>query len=229
MPAHLAFVASGMKVWRRRRQVDESVALATGLRVLLDVLEQCIDQKIPMVSVYLFSQDLLIEEPSAASPLIPTFLQFLGKAANLLTIRDVNLRFFGNRATLAAPLAQWVAVAEDRCSGNEGLVLNLILDGQSSVTLQRDCVQAHQPLSARHIPKGGPTGATAPCLRHPDLVLRAGGGVPSHCAMVWDTAESTLFFTDTLWPDLGLAEFEAALRWFRAEQRNAGVLANAIH
>lgn len=232
MPEHAAFVVAGVQTWRRRRQVDESIALASGLRILMDVVEQCIDHKIPMVSIYLFSQDLQIEDPLAAQQLVPTFLQFLGKAANILTTRDVNLRFFGNRAALTPPLARWLAMAEDRCSGNEGLALNLILDGQCSLTSQ--CIPEHSisPWITRPARGPGPmdmTARAAPHLSQPDLVLRTGGRLPLHCAMVWDTAESALFFTDTLWPDLGLAEFETALRWFRAERREAGVSANPIH
>lgn len=232
MPEHMALVVSGLKAWQRRRQADESIALAAGLRILLDVVELCIDKKLPMVSIYLFSQDLHGDEPSTVSPLFPTFLQFLGKAAHLLTIKDVRLRFFGNRAALAPPLAQWLSMAEDRCSNNEGMALNLILDGQSSVAL-KNAYAPSSPLNVHCAPGSRPAGhaggADALRLSQPDMVLRTGGQVPSDCAMVWDTSVSALFFTDTLWPDLGLAEFEAALRWFRAERRDAGVLTHPIH
>lgn len=225
MPEHVAFVVSGVKAWQMRHHVDESVALASAMRVLMDLVEQCIDQKVPMVTLYLFSEDLHDTHPSASGCMLSIFLRFLSKASSLLLIRNVQLRFFGKASALTEPLAQWIASAEKRSSGNAGMQLNLVLDGQAFVR-ERPCQAEDLLLGTDH------TGAIAvakPHVDQPDLVVRTGGRLPFHCAMVWDTSESALFFTDTLWPDFGMPEFDVALRWFRSEGREPGILAKAIH
>ncbi|WP_310564777.1 undecaprenyl diphosphate synthase family protein [Hydrogenophaga sp.] len=225
MPEHVAFVVSGVKAWQHRHHVDESVALASAMRVLMDLVEQCIDQKVPMATLYLFSEDLHDTRPSASGCLLSIFLRFLSKASGLLQIRNVRLRFFGERAALATPLSEWIASAESRSSRNDGMQLNLVLDGQS--------VMRERPSRAEHLLLGSDhkraTAASRPRVDQPNLVVRTGGRLPFHCAMVWDTSESALFFTDTLWPDFGVPEFDAALRWFRSEGRESGILAKAIH
>jgi undecaprenyl diphosphate synthase len=40
--------------------------------------------------------------------------------------------------------------------------------------------------------------------------------------MMWDTADSQFYFTDTLWPDFGQKEFEIAVESFSRRERRFG-------
>ncbi len=56
-----------------------------------------------------------------------------------------------------------------------------------------------------------------------DLAIRTGGEPHwSDGAMMWDTADAHLYFTDTFWPDFDLKEFEKALAAYSAAGRRFG-------
>ena len=58
-----------------------------------------------------------------------------------------------------------------------------------------------------------------------DLVIRTGlEGDPHWSAgfMMWDTADSQFYFTDTLWPDFGPEEFKKAIESYNKRERRLG-------
>jgi ditrans,polycis-polyprenyl diphosphate synthase len=57
----------------------------------------------------------------------------------------------------------------------------------------------------------------------PDLVIRTSGELRLSNFLMWQSAYSELYFTDTLWPDFGEAEYLQALRSFQTRERRFGV------
>ena len=58
----------------------------------------------------------------------------------------------------------------------------------------------------------------------PDLLIRTSGERRISNFLLWQTAYSEFVFTDTLWPDFGEAEFEAAVSEFHSRDRRYGTL-----
>ena len=59
-------------------------------------------------------------------------------------------------------------------------------------------------------------------LPDPDLLIRTGGEQRISNFLLWNLAYAELYFCDTLWPDFGDAEFEAALAYYAQRQRRYG-------
>jgi undecaprenyl diphosphate synthase len=55
-----------------------------------------------------------------------------------------------------------------------------------------------------------------------DLLIRSGGHRRLSNFALWQLAYTELYFTDTLWPDFSRKEFDEALYWYAAQQRNFG-------
>jgi undecaprenyl diphosphate synthase len=56
----------------------------------------------------------------------------------------------------------------------------------------------------------------------PDLVIRTSGEHRLSNFLLWQSAYAELVFTDVLWPDFGVAEFDAALAEFARRERRFG-------
>jgi undecaprenyl diphosphate synthase len=56
----------------------------------------------------------------------------------------------------------------------------------------------------------------------PDLLIRTGGEQRISNFLLWNLAYAELFFCDTLWPDFGDDDFDAALEHFAKRQRRYG-------
>jgi undecaprenyl diphosphate synthase len=57
---------------------------------------------------------------------------------------------------------------------------------------------------------------------NPDLVIRTGGEQRISNFLLWQSAYSELYFTDTLWPDFSATEMEKALAWYAQRERRFG-------
>ena len=56
----------------------------------------------------------------------------------------------------------------------------------------------------------------------PDLLIRTGGEQRISNFLLWNLAYAELWFCDTLWPDFGAQQFDAALEYFAQRQRRYG-------
>jgi undecaprenyl diphosphate synthase len=59
-------------------------------------------------------------------------------------------------------------------------------------------------------------------LPDPDLLIRTGGEQRISNFLLWNLAYTELYFCDTLWPDFGERELDAAMEYFRGRQRRFG-------
>ncbi|KAK1629738.1 hypothetical protein QYE76_004053 [Lolium multiflorum] len=57
---------------------------------------------------------------------------------------------------------------------------------------------------------------------YPDLLIRTSGELRLSNFLLWQTAYSELFFTDTLWPDFGEPHYLEALTSFQNRDRRFG-------
>jgi undecaprenyl diphosphate synthase len=60
----------------------------------------------------------------------------------------------------------------------------------------------------------------------PDLLIRTGGEQRVSNFLLWHLAYAELWFCETLWPDFGEADFDAALEHFSQRQRRYGRTGN---
>ena len=56
----------------------------------------------------------------------------------------------------------------------------------------------------------------------PDLIVRTGGDTRHSGYFLYQSEYSEYYFTDTLWPDFGAAEFRKALAEYQARERRRG-------
>ena len=56
----------------------------------------------------------------------------------------------------------------------------------------------------------------------PDLVIRTSGELRTSNFLLWETAYSEYYFTDTLWPDFTEAELDRALASYAERHRRKG-------
>jgi undecaprenyl diphosphate synthase len=58
----------------------------------------------------------------------------------------------------------------------------------------------------------------------PDLIIRTSGEMRLSNFLLWQSAYSEFYFTETLWPDFGRDEFIAAVMEYQGRERRFGAL-----
>jgi undecaprenyl diphosphate synthase len=59
-------------------------------------------------------------------------------------------------------------------------------------------------------------------LPDPELLIRTGGESRISNFLLWQTAYTELYFTDTYWPDFDAAALKKAIQWFEQRVRRFG-------
>ncbi|KAG2602069.1 hypothetical protein PVAP13_5KG652200 [Panicum virgatum] len=144
----------------------------------------------------------------------------------------IRLRVIGDSSRLPVSLQKTAREAEEATRNNSQLDLTLAI----SYSGRRDIVQACRSLAQKvHDKVLRPEDIdeslfaaeleTSPAdeLPYPDLLIRTSGELRLSNFLLWQSAYSELFFTDTLWPDFGEDDYLEALVSFQSRERRFGV------
>jgi undecaprenyl diphosphate synthase len=161
--------------------------------------------------------------------LMQLFLDAIDREVEDLHKNKVRLRFIGDRRALSVKLQARMAASENLMAANPGLKLQVAV----SYGGRWDIVQAARRLAAevasgalsleaideerfgRELELGD--------IPDPDLFIRTGGDHRISNFLLWNLAYTELHVCDTLWPDFGVAQLEAALASFAARERRFGL------
>lgn len=136
----------------------------------------------------------------------------------------VRVDFFGDLTVLPSALQKAIKQAYQKLQRNSRLQLNIALNygGRAEIIsatkkLIQEKTKAEEidekTFSSHFFTKG---------LPDPDLVIRTGGQIRTSNFLLWQTAYSEWYFTETLWPDFDEKELNKALLEFANRKRNFG-------
>lgn len=229
LPHHIAIVMDGNGRWAEARGEPRTSGHRAGLEPVRMVIRECAKLKIEALTLFAFSSENWRRPEAEVATLMGLFMDALDREVAELHSNEVRLRIIGNRQRLAVRLQQRIAEAEALTSANPGLKLQVAV----SYGGRWDVVEAAKRLAA-----AAASGALRAAdideerfarelqladLPDPDLFIRTGGDHRVSNFLLWNIAYAELFFTDVLWPDFSLNEFQLALDDFTGRERRFGL------
>ncbi len=214
--------------WARARNKPRHAGHRAGVRSVRATVEAAAERGVECLTLFAFSSENWQRPEEEVSNLMSLFVEALRREVAELHRNNVKLRFVGALEQLSEGLRKKIAAAEEKTSGNTGLVLNIAVAyggrwdiagaaralaekagaGQIAATdIDEDAIAAELQL-------GG--------LPDPDLLIRTGGEQRISNFLLWNLAYAELWFTDVLWPDFDKEDFDKALHWFAGKQRRYG-------
>jgi undecaprenyl diphosphate synthase len=191
-------------------------------------IEECAGRDIEALTLFAFSSENWARPVTEVASLMSLFVEALDRELEELHLKGVRVRFIGARRSLAVRLQARIAAAEERTAANQALKLQVAL----SYGGRWDIVQAAQRLAGEcaggalrpeEITEARFAAALSLAgLPEPDLLIRTGGEQRLSNFLLWDLAYAELYFTECLWPDFTVAEFEQALKFFAGRERRFG-------
>ncbi|MBV8151424.1 MAG: di-trans,poly-cis-decaprenylcistransferase [Candidatus Eremiobacteraeota bacterium] len=227
-PRHIAIIMDGNRRWARANGLPVSEGYRRGVGALRRTVEAAARAGIEVLTVFAFSEE------NWSRPIDQTrTIMELCRGAALSQMRDlvrdgVRVRLCGRLAAL--PPATREAL-ETLCAGtakNTRITLNLAIDYGG----RREIADAVRAL-AREVERGMRTAASiddetiatrlyTAGLPDPDMVIRTGGERRISNFLLYQSAYAEFWWTETLWPDFGADDLNAALAEFAARQRRYG-------
>jgi undecaprenyl diphosphate synthase len=228
VPRHVAVIMDGNGRWAERRGLPRTAGHRAGTKAARAIVEHSVRQGVRALTLFAFSSENWSRPAEEVGVLMQIFVEGLQREAAELIQNGVRLHFIGDRATLAARLQESVRQVEERSAANARLELFIAV----SYGGRWDLVQA-----ARRLAQDARDGRLDPAtigeddissrlalagVPDPDLFIRTGGERRISNFLLWNLAYTELYFCDTLWPDFGAAEYDAAMAHFAARERRFG-------
>ena len=224
LPRHVGIIMDGNGRWARRRHLPRAVGHRAGVRAIRRVMEAFNEAGVHILTLYAFSTENWQRPRGEVSSLMRLFQETLESEVEELNAKGIQLRIIGDRTKLSPRLRQKVDECEARTAHNRANVLNVAINygGRSEL------VEAIHELALGGTDLSQVDEATLGAalytsgLPDPDLIIRTAGELRVSNFLLWQGAYAELHVSDTLWPDFGPADVDAALRDFQSRRRTFG-------
>jgi undecaprenyl diphosphate synthase len=233
-PRHIAVIMDGNGRWAAARSLPRPAGHHMGVRSVKQIVENCARRGVEVLTLFAFSSENWKRPKDEVSMLMKRFLEALDEEVEDLHRNDIRLRFVGALEQLSPALRARMESGMELTAGNRRmtLVIAVAYGGRWDIAcaareLARRC--AAGTLSVEEIDEAALGARLALAdLPDPDLLIRTGGEQRISNFLLWNLAYTELYFCDTLWPDFGEKELNAAIEHFGRRQRRFGLAPSQV-
>lgn len=195
-----------------------------GVMVVKDVIKAALKHQIPSLSLFAFSHENWKRPENEINFLMTLFVQSLNQELPELIKQGICLRFLGSSERLSEELKLEMRSASERTALNKRLNLNIALNyGGKWDILQAVKVALKNGIDPVDLSEKDISAyLSTSTVVDPDLFIRTSGEQRISNFFLWQLAYTELYFTDVLWPDFDIVEFEKALDFYRSRERRFG-------
>lgn len=219
----VGIIMDGNGRWAKARGLSRNEGHRAGAKSIKPVLECLSELGVSYVTLYAFSTENWKRPKDEVDGIMSLIYGYLDRFADLEKEYDVSLRFIGERSALPPRLAKKCTEIEELTRGHSHVV-NIALNygGRDEIVravnaaIREGCDPVTEADISRHLYT-----AEQP---EPDLIIRTGGDLRISNFLIWQSAYSELYVTDTLWPDFGRDEVLEAVEAFYKRKRRFGGL-----
>lgn len=230
-PRHIAIMCDGNRRWAREAGFgDVSHGHRVGAKKIGEMVRWCQDTNVELVTVYLLSTENLSRQPEE----LELLLGIIGDVVDELADPELGcrLRLMGHLDLLPEDIAARLTHAAESTTAHEGVSVNIAV-GYGG---RQEIVDAVRELIRYQATLGTPVENIANSITvdslgnhlytsgqpDPDLVIRTSGEQRLSGFLLWQSAYSEIWFTDTYWPAFRRIDFLRAIREYSKRNRRFG-------
>jgi len=228
LPQHVAIIMDGNGRWAKARGLPRIAGHKKGADALRSVMTACRDTGVKYLTIYAFSSENWKRPESEISDLMQLLQHYLQQELDTLHENNVRMRFIGNTSLLDDTTRDKIADATERTARNTEFHLTVALSYGSREEIARAMRKVAENVASGALKAEDITEETVATfldtadLPDPDLLIRTGGEQRLSNFLLWQSAYTEFYFTDTLWPDFGKEHFAKALEEFARRERRFG-------
>ena len=233
-PNHIAIIMDGNGRWANKRGLPRVAGHRSGVKALRNIVEYASDAGIKALTVYAFSSENWQRPKQEVSLLMELFMTTLKQEINELKRNNVQLKFIGNTAEFPRRLQDYIHQAETNTAQNTGLQFNIAANYGGQWDITQAARQLAKQVAAGKLDADDIDEQKLDALMalhdqpKPDLFIRTGGEKRISNYLLWQLAYTEMYFTDCLWPDFSISEFEIALDWYAGRERRYGRISEQL-
>lgn len=219
----VGIIMDGNGRWAKARGLSRNEGHKAGSKAIRGVIECLSDLGVEHVTFYAFSTENWKRPKNEVDGIMDLIYGYLEQVKEIKDEYDASVRFIGDKSALPAKLRK-KCIEIENMSRNGSRIINVALNYGGRDEIVRAVNEA--------IKEGCNPVTEADISRHlytcdspdPDLIIRTGGDLRISNFMIWQSAYSEIYVTETLWPDFDRDEVIKAADTFYKRKRRFGGL-----
>ena len=230
MPRHIGIIMDGNGRWANSRGLPRAEGHRRGVERAREVIQTARDLGIEALTLYGFSSENWQRPYSEVSFLMKLLDIFLRREMHEFKRQNTVFRTIGDLSRLPDDVREVVREAEKLTAECDGMVLTVALSygGRDEILRAAKKIAAaglgpdeiNEETFSRLLDTAG--------LPEPDFIIRTSGEKRISNFLLWQSAYSELYFTETLWPDFGREQLLLALSDYQSRDRRFGAVKTTL-
>nr|WP_246070270.1 isoprenyl transferase [Mangrovivirga cuniculi] len=220
--------------WAKKKGAVRLFGHRNAVNAVRDVTEGCAEIGVEYLTLYAFSTENWSRPKDEVTGLMELLVSTIRKELKTLTKNNVKLHTIGDTDSLPKKCKRELLEAIERTRENSGL--NLIL--AISYSGRWEITQAMKKISSE-VEKGNlktedidentiKNNLMTADFPDPELMIRTSGEMRISNYLLWQSAYTELYFTETLWPDFNKEELAKAILSYQRRERRFGKISEQL-
>ncbi len=214
--------------WAESRGLPRSEGHKRGVERVSEITRAASGVGVKALSLYAFSLENWKRPESEISVLMKLLETFLINDLDNFMKDSIRFRVIGNREKLSDHIRELIEHVEKVTESNSRLVLHCALSygGRDEIVraVKKAMLSGLTPAEITEERLGSLMDTAG--IQDPDLIIRTSGEQRLSNFLLWQSAYSEFYFTNTLWPDFTKEEFLEALYQYQMRDRRFGKVKN---
>ena len=234
IPKHVAIIMDGNNRFAQKKLMQKGDGHREGKNNLDPIVEHCKEVGVRALTVFAFSSENWKRPQFEVDLLMHLLEETIHEQLPRMEQFNIALRFIGDRSRLSKQLYDLMDYAEQKTANHNSMVLTIAISyggmwdmahaakriAQDVQSGKLEADQINVDLFDKYVSLND-----QPAV---DLLIRTGGDYRLSNFLLWQAAYAELYFTQTLWPEFTVEEFDDALAVFAGRERRFGKTSEQI-
>ncbi|MDX2008064.1 MAG: isoprenyl transferase [Meiothermus sp.] len=233
-PKHLGMILDGNRRFAKELGLQGHEGHEFGVQKAYEVLEWCLELKIPAVTIWVFSSDNFNRSQVEVETLMSLFVKEARRMAKdeRIHANEVRVKVIGRHDRFPPKVLEALEDLEKATEQHNGMLLQIamgyggreeIVDAVKSLLLEaaqtgKSPEELAAELDMQHISERLYTAG----VPDPDFIIRTSGEIRLGGFLLWQGAYSEYYFFDAFWPAFRKTDFLRAIRDYQRRERRFG-------
>lgn len=234
LPVHIAIIMDGNGRWAKEKGEDRLYGHFHGVESVRNIVEGCAELGIGYLTLYAFSTENWDRPADEVNGLMELLVDTIRREVDTLNKNNIRLHVIGNMQMLPEFARNEMQEALDMTSGNTGLNLVMALSYSSRWELLNAVKSIAADVKTGKLNAEEITSDILEqylCTRNfpdPELMIRTSGEYRISNFLLYQSAYTELYFTETRWPDFRKENLYKAILDFQSRERRFGKISEQV-
>lgn len=228
-PRHIAIIMDGNGRWAKKRGEIRIIGHKNGALSVKSVVEAATEVGIKFLTLYAFSTENWKRPKDEIQALMSILQSYIQSELASLIAHNIRILTIGNTNSLPVSVRETFNYAIKTTSNNTGLTLILALSYSAKYDIVHSIQLITKDIKDEKLKISDisedilSTYLSTANIPDPELLIRTSGEYRISNFLLWETAYTELYFTETLWPDFDKEELFKAILDYQNREKQYGI------